>query len=651
MRYPAFLILIALLLLSISCSSDYVQTLPPSVTEEEADPLFLPYIFISEPVKTMLKEEIEVTDLSNDQRVTVEFENSGVLQFDFRSKSSFEYVKSVGSSMVTESDTQIQRLEIEEILAKQTSEKTIDALEVVGDTVKQSNDGSIDSQNSEGNNVKLITFATNEKGGSEGYSEKLTQDEPRIESITEESSEELITVDEDHVKGKSDVEVAKLTSKNGEQISGESKSTMEKGSSEASDPIRVQNEVSIDELTKEEPEIAKLTKEDVKVETVNRVDDIQEIVSESNIQTGESSVEQKAIEEDISSTQGESKGEYEELQTTEETIGIDSEENIIDTVSEQSTTDLESTTYYDTLTTEGGLSKVERGTKILISTQSNSATMTKLNVEYWEDRNEVIYSIIKHDRNLKHFYEDSNKEYLERLENDEKTEEKKNVVKLIKTGPKEVNVGDQIEYKFSLENIGVMQASDTGSDGGIDIQNIVIIDMLDQGLMYEGEYEGKITSAGATITFSNKDRNDKSQMLEFTTSAEWSKGKIAWMIPGVVRPGEKLEFTFLAVYFIDKGLVSEETDLLSKPVDGEHIVRLFPDKTAVRVIERNKEENWMKVSVRTIDPVKTLVGYIPFDHFDMNMRTDADKEKLFQKVNYALIVDDEISTGRGRSNN
>jgi hypothetical protein len=301
-----------------------------------------------------------------------------------------------------------------------------------------------------------------------------------------------------------------------------------------------------------------------------------------------------------------------------------------------------STAKIDESGSSGGLKTgVGRGSRFL--SQSMRESMTALSVEYWEEKNETVYKLVKHDRILRHFHTESKAEYVERLKKE--TTEKVGVVRLVKTGPVVIEAGEPIEYRFVLENL--TKSSNLG-EKSIDIENIVIIDMLDVGLLYDGEYEGEISSGSTLFTFSNGDNSEQSRMPEFTTSAEWNDGKIAWMIPGVVRPGDRLTFSFRVTYFLDTGLIGAKTPLTTEPAGAEQIAMLDADRTAIRVIERNSEENWLKVSARTRDPDRTLVGYIPFDVFETIPEDDVDRERKFMENNYAARIKEELTSGKGR---
>ena len=101
-------------------------------------------------------------------------------------------------------------------------------------------------------------------------------------------------------------------------------------------------------------------------------------------------------------------------------------------------------------------------------------------------------------------------------------------------------------------------------------------------------------------------------------------------------------------YFLDTGLIGAKTPLTTEPAGAEQIAMLDADRTALRVIERNSEENWLKVSARTRDPDRTLVGYIPFDVCETIPEDDVDRERKFMENNYAARIKEELTSGKGR---
>jgi len=591
-----------------ACSTGSVNPEPGgNLPASTGEPLLLPYAFFSETIETRLTESSGLEDPGDEEEIV--FVNSGILQYDFRSKMFSDRTMYEGNASGTLKEKITQPLEVRKETDPLAAIKKEGGQETIKNTDVQSRLLNIDNTVAKSDREGLVAI-DNVDG--------LNQ--------TRKKQQLVRTPGSDTIRKKQTADGLKISP--AESTGPSASKTVEKlGVEKEEEPESLHVKMGTDGQAVVE----------IKEEQHSEKDSTQPTSTiESTPMTDIRSTETLAVEE-----------EADGLETMETREGQDSSgERTIPSVTEEEEglrTNKEE---------ERGSSKFDSQSPVIRKRSSRSGEQeersrqityedrTKLNFRFWAERNDTLFKVIKYDKNLKHFFDEDKEEYESRLIRE--TSQPENVVRLIKEGPESIEPGDRIEYRFTLEN-----NSGKGDSRltGIDIENIVFIDYLDQGLFYDGIYEGKIISGSSTRSFNHLDAREKNELPEFTTSAEWSRGKIAWMLPGVIRPGETLVFTFTAFYFTEHGLVTAETPLTNEPNGNTPLAVLSPDDAAVRVIRRNDEENWLEVSVRTRESEHAIRGYIGTEFFDANLEDDADKERKFWECNYASQITNEIDSG------
>lgn len=641
MRPPTALLLFAALLSLLSCGSEALLIEKnPRPAREKRGAFFLPYHFVSNITSTRLNSEDENEETGNGDLL---FSNRGILQFSFHSQlrrsvtnheveslQAEKYSTQKGTEQVEESIAQ-EKIESDRSVAKQETshDRELDKRSVGLDT---------DSHSQNVNSIRSSHDLTREESednvASNVQVENLKRDDSVVaRSEVDEFSEELKTAEKP---------LAQLDRTDSDRTGRRDEKSPIEGKKVATvqNPGRISSRV----IPGETKEMVQVPTRGETENTVDRSGDtIADLETDKTVVEGTIEEKEQKIETNLEGKTGTSDEEsiVSETSSTGETGGLTG----IRTGQESDTSSAVLKRDEDSheLGFRRKVRNLDPGQDSRTFSPTKRESSSELNVEYWRATNETIFNILKHDRTLQHFRSDSKKEYLVRLRKE--TSEQARVLRLEKKAPTTVAMGEPIEFRFELENL---TGSPEYAGDRTTIENIVIIDFLDTGLLYDGEYAGEITSGTFRFTFSNEDNIEQNLMPEFTTSAEWNDGKIAWIIPGVVRPGDTLTFSFRASYFLETGLISTEIPLTTDPGGGQTVAVLDPDRTAVRVIERNSEKNWLRVSVRTKDPDKTSEGYIPFDRFESISEDDVDRERKFMEINWAVQIKKELASGKGR---